>query len=505
MPTNSPSSGRGAGPALVVAGAIGFAVLATLNAGGYRYGASDQAFYIPAIRHQLDPSLFPRDWAMLGAQGRFFFVDEIGAALVGMTGLGLPVWFALAQIVTLVVLYTGAVLLGAPLLRSPWAVTAWVAALTLRHRIAKTGVNTLEAYFHPRMLVFGLGLTSLALFLRGRPWWALALAAASGGLHPTTGALFVGLLMVAMAVGEPALRRPAAATAIAGAVAVGAAIAAGVFDVQSMDPAWLALLATKDYVFPTQWSLDTWLVNLLGPGLLVGIGWHRHRRGLMDRRELGLVAGALTLVAGFLLSLPFIASGMALAIQLQTSRALWPVEVLATLYLVWALAGHGAGPPASPLRARALAALLVATSLGRGVYVGFVESPDRPLLSATLPDTDWTRALAWVRDTTPTDAFVLADPGHAWQAGYGTAVRIAAERDVYLEETKDVAMALYSRDVARTVTARISTAALAVTADAPALAALAAREGLTHFVTTRDVALPLVHTSGRIRVYAFRP
>ena len=93
-------------------GGLAFALCATLNAGGYRYGASDQAFYIPAILHQLDPSLFPRDWAMLGAQGRFFFVDELGAALVSATGLTLPVWFALAQVATLAALYAGAIAMG---------------------------------------------------------------------------------------------------------------------------------------------------------------------------------------------------------------------------------------------------------------------------------------------------------------------------------------------------------------------------------------------------------
>ena len=90
MPTK-PSDVARLSPALAGLGGLLFALVATLNAGGYRYGASDQAFYIPAILHQLDPALYPRDWAMLGAQGRFFLVDEIGAAMVAMTGLPLPV------------------------------------------------------------------------------------------------------------------------------------------------------------------------------------------------------------------------------------------------------------------------------------------------------------------------------------------------------------------------------------------------------------------------------
>ena len=62
------SSSDGArGYGVLAASLLPFILLATLNSAGYRYGSSDQAFYIPAIRHQLDPSLFPRDWATLGA------------------------------------------------------------------------------------------------------------------------------------------------------------------------------------------------------------------------------------------------------------------------------------------------------------------------------------------------------------------------------------------------------------------------------------------------------
>jgi hypothetical protein len=59
-----------------------FVVLATLNSGGYRYGASDQAFYIPAVLEQLDPALFPRDGAVLGAQTKLTVIDEMIAAVV---------------------------------------------------------------------------------------------------------------------------------------------------------------------------------------------------------------------------------------------------------------------------------------------------------------------------------------------------------------------------------------------------------------------------------------
>ena len=484
---------------------MAFVVLATLNAGGYRYGASDQAFYIPAVLHQLDPSLYPRDWAMLGAQGRFFFVDEIFAGLVRVSGLSLAAWFALAQLTTLAALYAGALALGRQVLTSPWALTAWLAALTLRHRIAKTGANTLEGYFHPRMLVFALGLVALADVLRGRRWRPVLLLLVSASLHPTTAALFLGLVLVAIVVGDARLRRPVAGGTALVALGATATIGMGLtpFDLSPMDATWRALVATKDYTFPPEWSLSTWAANLAGPLVLVATGWVRHRDGALTHAERGLLAGCLALVAGFLLSLPLVAAGVPLAVQLQTSRAFWPVEVVATLYLVWWLVDRPERAGAAAWRPRAIAALLVAASVVRAGYVGFVESPDRATLAFDLPQDDWTEALRWIRDETPTDTYVLADPGHAWK--FGTAVRIGAARDVFLEETKDVAMAMYSRDAAHRVTGRIVATQGFADMTAAALTALAAREGLDVFVTERTLDLPVEHRAGAVTIYRFTP
>lgn len=494
-------------PAHLWLGGLAFALCATLNAGGYRYGASDQAFYIPAILHQLDPSLYPRDWAMLGAQGRFFFVDELGALLAGATGLALPVWFAVAQAATLAALYAGAIGMGRVVFTTPWALAAWMAALTLRHRIAKTGANTLEGYFHPRMLVFGLGLLALADVLRGRRVRPLAILVAGAALHPTTAALFLVIVGVALVVSDRRLLRPALITTAAVALGGIAAVATGVItiDLTPMDPTWRALVATKDYTFPTAWSLSTWLTNLAGPAVLAAAAWARHREGRLTAPEAGIVAGCLTLVAGFLVSLPLISAGVPIAVQLQTSRAFWPVEVVATLFLVWWLVDRPARTSAVHTAARAIAVLLMSVSLARGVYVGFVESPDRPTLALDLGESDWDHALRWIRAFTPADAYVLADPGHAWKPGMGTAVRIGAARDVFLEETKDVAMAMYSREAAHRVAARIEAAQGLDTMPEAALHALAAREGLTHFVTPRTLDLPLAHRAGTVAVYRLTP
>ena len=63
-------------------GALAFCLLALLNVGGYRYGVSDQAFYIPIVRQGLEPGLFPHDAPLLAVQNRLLAFDDWFAPLV---------------------------------------------------------------------------------------------------------------------------------------------------------------------------------------------------------------------------------------------------------------------------------------------------------------------------------------------------------------------------------------------------------------------------------------
>src|SRR5262245_26245809 len=135
-----------------------FVALAVLNSGGYRYGASDQAFYLPVVLTRLDPSLYPRDAPVIAAQARLTTYDEMIAFLVHATGASVPTLFALLHVVSLMLIAFGAWLIARRLYRTEWACMALLAAMTLRHAIAQSGTNTLEGYFHPRQLAFGLGI-----------------------------------------------------------------------------------------------------------------------------------------------------------------------------------------------------------------------------------------------------------------------------------------------------------------------------------------------------------
>lgn len=493
---------RTAAPAL--AGGVAFLLIATLNAGGYRYGASDQAFYIPAILKQLEPALFPRDASVFEPQARYFLVDEIVAGAIRRLGGDIASWFLAGQLVTLALLFAAVVALGRTVFRSPLAVVALVAAVTLRHRITKTGVNTLEGYFHPRMLVFALGVAALVLYLRGRPWTALLLVVASAVVHPSTAAFFLLLLGTATWVTESPARRPLAAVAVAALATAGAPMlwsAEWRLAFAPMDAGWRALLTTKDYLFPFDvWPAHAWVLNL-GTATLALVGLHaRARAGVAHPRERGLLAGAVALLSLFVLTLPAIARASALPIQLQIPRVFWLLELLALVPAIWWLVDRPAAFRAGRWVARGVCGVLVVGSLARGLWIGFYEQQGE-LFEPAMRSTDWTRALGWFATRARPDAHVLADPGHAWKYGYP--VR-SVGLDVYLEDTKDAAMALYSRATATRVIERMRDLDNFEALTPERTLALAAKYDLDYLITTSSLDLDLVAIEGRFRIYRLR-
>jgi len=476
---------------------VAFVVLATANAGMYRYGVSDQAFYIPVVTRALDPAAFPRDAALIDAQGRLMLADEVLAALVRTTGASLESLFLAGYLLSLVLIFSGLVLIGRRLYANPWTTLALVAAFTLRHHIMRTSANTFESYFHPRMLAFGVGLLAVAAFVHRRHWLAVMLVVAAGTVHNTTGAWFALLIGTSIVVLEPAWRRVAVPAAVAGAALSGWALLAGPLRgrLVVMDEVWLQAVASKDSLFANEWPLSAWATNLGTVAVLWGAYRWRRSRGQAGDEERALAWGATALVAVFLVTLPAVAAHVAFPVQLQISRVFWLVDVVATMCLVGALAN---APWLARLGRPALAVCLAALAAGRGGYILFVEFPERPLFETRLPPTPWHEAMRWLA-TQPKEAHVLADPGHAYR--YGTSVRVSAGRDVFLEETKDSAIAIYSRDVAVRVVERIGALGNFATLTAADVQRLGERYGLTHVVTAGRLDLPLVFENSAFRVY----
>lgn len=483
-----------------VGGGLLFALLATANAAGYRYGASDQAFYIPVTVRAANPEAFPRDSALLDAQGRLMVLDELLGGLLRRTGLSIEVLFLAGYLLSLGLIWCGLLVIGSRVYRNPMATAALGAAFTLRHQIPRTSANSFEPYFHPRMLAFGIGLLAVATLLRRRPVLAIALVAACALVHVTTGAWFAVLIGVALLVVDARFRRIAASVAVAG-VALGAwMLTSGPLRgaLVTMDAQWLQAVASKDTLFATGWPLWAWFANLA----LLALLWWAHRvrvaRGDATLEESGLVWGATALVALFLSTLPAVAANLALTVQLQIPRVFWLVDFVATVYVLAALADT----PGWRRRAPPIAAgVLVAFSVIRGTYVMLVEHPERPLFAVRIAESPWEDAMRWL-GRQPMSVHVLADPGHAWK--HGASVRVSPGRDVFLEEVKDAALAIYSRDVAMRVVERTTAIGDFTELNADRARALAAQYDVDYLVTESDLPLPQAYRNDQFRIYALR-
>jgi hypothetical protein len=480
-------------------GIIVFIILATANGAGYRYGVSDQAAYVPVVLLAEHPAAFPHDAALIRTQGGFFVIDEILAAIGRATGASPETLFLSAYVLAMTVIGTGVVLIGSRLYPSPWLTLACGALLTLRHHIPRTSANSIEPYFHPRILAFGIGLAAIAAFLRQRHWVAVALVGLAAACHVTTAIWFAILIGTALMAVDRRWRLPGAA--IAGVVLAVAtwAVAAGPLRAaaSTMDALWIEALGGRNFIFANQWPAWAWMLNT---GLLAAL-WAVHlvrvRRGTATAEDRALAWGATALVALFLITLPAVAAHVALAVQFQFSRIFWIIDVLVALYGVAAI-----GESLSVRGMKAFASVLLAVSVARGVYVMTQEHAERTLFQVSVPESPWTDAMEWIRRQ-PLGVHVLADPGHAFK--YGVSVRVAGQRDVLLEDDKDSAIAMYSRDVALRVIERRRALADFGALTAPAARALAERYDVHYLVTEATLPLPEVYRNAQFRIYALKP
>ncbi|HET9370111.1 MAG TPA: hypothetical protein VFO19_07675, partial [Vicinamibacterales bacterium] len=152
---------------VIAAGGAAFVLLATANSGGYRYGVSDQAYYQPAIVHALEPATFPRDRALLATQSRFLISDQAVAGLVAMSGGDIERVFLIVYVVGLLGLFGAALAFSRAMRFTPLTTAVLMLLLTFRHRIARTGANSLEGYLHMRTLAFAVGVAALAAIASG--------------------------------------------------------------------------------------------------------------------------------------------------------------------------------------------------------------------------------------------------------------------------------------------------------------------------------------------------
>lgn len=494
-----------------LAGFLAFLVLATANGAGYRYGVSDGAAYVPAVMLAENPAAFPRDAPLIRTQGQFFVIDEFLALIGHVTGASMESRFFAAYLVAIAAVWVGVILVGSSLYgrdRGPggsaphpvwWLTIALAAVVTLRHHIPRTSTNSLEPYFHPRLLAFGLGIIAVAAFLRHRNAMAVALVGLAAFCHGTTAVWFAVAIGTALMVVDRRWRVPGLVGGAAVLMMLVWATTAGPLRMaaSTMDAVWIDALGGRNFIFANEWPLWAWAANL---GLLAAL-WGAHivrvRRGTASAPDTGLVWGATALVGLFLVTLPLVVAHVALAVQFQFSRVFWIVDFLAAVYIIAAI-----GESMRRTRIVAFAVVLLAVSVTRATYIMWSEHAERQLFQVSLAPSPWMDAMHWIAGQ-PLNVHVVAAPNHSFK--YGVSVRVAAWRDVLLEEDKDSAVAMYSRPIAERIVERRNALADFSSLTAASALELGTRFGLDYLVT--EAALPLreVYRNSQFRIYALKP
>ena len=492
--------------AIGLAGFLAFLVLATANGAGYRYGVSDGAFYVTAVTLAENPAAFPRDAPLIRTEGQFFVIDEILALIGRVTGASMESRFFAAYLVAIATVWVGVILIGSslygkdrPCATGWWLTIALAAVVTLRHHIPRTSTNSLEPYFHPRLLAFGFGIIAVAAFLRHRNAMAVALVSLAAVCHGTTAFWFAVAIGTALMVVDRRWRVPGLVAGAVVLVMLVWATSTGALRMaaSTMDAVWIDALGGRNFIFANEWPLWAWAANL---GLLAAL-WGAHivrvRRGTASARDAGLVWGATALVGLFLVTLPLVVAHVALAVQFQFSRVFWIVDFLATLYVIAAI-----GESMRRTQIVTLGVVLLAVSGARATYIMWSEHAERRLFQLSLAPSPWMDAMHWIAGQ-PLNVHIVAAPNHSFK--YGVSVRVAAWRDVLLEDDKDSAVAMYSRPIAERVVERRNALADFSSLTAASALELGTRFGVDYLVT--EAALPLreVYRNSQFKIYALKP
>jgi hypothetical protein len=262
-----------------------------------------------------------------------------------------------------------------------------------------------------------------------------------------------------------------------------------------MDPAWQNVLIEKNYLFPDRWPLDAWLVCAVYVAVILFAAARRRQRDELTIRERGVLAGAATLLGLFIIAVPLLVARSALAIQLQPARIFWLFDLLATVAIIWVAESTAR---IGPKLVAALTIVLLVASAARGLYLMQVRFPERAMFRAAPADSPWQEVMRFAQATDPRSHW-LAHPNHAFL--YGSSLRVSGRRDVFVEATKDPAVAMYDRRVAMRVAERLPLVSNFDGLTIDGVAALARRYELDFMVTEQTLPLAIAFSRPPLFVY----
>jgi hypothetical protein len=401
---------------------------------GYHPGLEDDAFYLAAIKHNLNPSLFPHDADFFRVQFQATVFDKLIAASLRWTHVPLEWGIFLWQwVVTYLILWQCWRISRRCFAEAHarWAAVALVAVL-LSLPVSGTGLTLTDQYLHPRALATAAILAAIVAVLDAQPPLAFTLLTAAFFVHAIMAAFGASYCLFLLWKPTPHTPTQSRHTAVSAAMLFPLG---WIFEPAS--DAWRQAAATRPFYFVLRWHWYEWL-GVAGP--LALLWWFRALARRRDQMVLARLAERLVYFGVFQLAVALV---MLLPPQLARLRPLEPMRFLHLLYLLFVLlAGGLLGEYV--LKRYALRWLLLFVPLSVGMFYA-----QRQMFPATahleLPGLDshnsWVEAFRWISQNTPVDSQFALDPRYMELPGEDYhGFRALAERSVLADEIKDAGM-----------------------------------------------------------------
>jgi Dolichyl-phosphate-mannose-protein mannosyltransferase len=404
---------------------------------GYHPGLEDDAFYLAAIKRNLNPALFPHDAEFFRLQFQATVFDKLIALSVRLTHLPLAWTVLLWQCAAIFLLLHGCWRISRRCFIEPaaqWASVTTIATL-LTLPLPGIAISLADQYLHPRTLATAAILAAIVAVIDRRPWLAgilLAIAFVIHAIMASFGISFCAFLFwnqrVPLPRGTPG---PLAALLPLG----------WIFEPAS--DAWRQAAATRGFYFPTRWHWYEWL-GVIAPLILLYSYWTLLKRG---ERSAGNAAGLPLLVSSLLYYGAFqTAVGLLVMLppKLERLRPFEPMRYLHLLYLLFFLIVGGLlGRYLLDRRVYRWLLLFFPLSVGmfyaqRQIYPASAHLE----LPGLAPQNGWLQAFAWTRQNTPVDSLFALDPHYMTLPGEDYhGFRALAERSALADYEKDAGMA----------------------------------------------------------------
>lgn len=361
---------------------------------GYHLGLEDEAVYLPAIKYQLDPGLYPHDSIFFLQQMKLTLYDELIALAIRLSHLKIELFIFVIHIFSVFLILLGCLGLSRRLfstLAAQWgAVTLIVTILTIP--VTGSALLLVDQYLHPRSFATAFILFAIVnildkQFLRAASW--LVISGIISPLMALYGISFIVLLLLQTNVLDSF--RPLKMSFSLGLVS------------QSNIPIWNEV--TRPYYYLAKW---TWyeLLGVVAPlVILFLLSFVRSSYVLPSFR---LVSRRLS-VFGLLFALISLALGTP---SLEKFLSIQPMRSFHLVYLIFFLIlGGMIGQEVLKNKPARWFLLFLPLCLGMFFTQRYqFSASDHIEWPGKKPTNQWVQAFEWIRDNTPQNAFFALDP-----------------------------------------------------------------------------------------------